>query len=147
VNLSGGGATAPLPFISAYAASKAAVVRLTETLAGELREHHVDVNAMAPGALNTKMLDEVLAAGPALVGESNYKKALKQKQDGGASLELAAGLCLFLASGASDGITGRLISAPWDSWKDLPAHREVLEKSDIYTLRRIVPGDRGLTWS
>ena len=32
INLSGGGATQPLPMISAYAASKASVVRLTETL-------------------------------------------------------------------------------------------------------------------
>src|SRR5262249_38321845 len=64
INLSGGGATAPLPRISAYAASKAAVVRLTETLAEELKECHVDVNAIAPGALNTRLLDEVLAAGP-----------------------------------------------------------------------------------
>src|SRR5205814_10693524 len=38
INLSGGGATNPLPNISAYAASKAAVVRLTETLAEELRD-------------------------------------------------------------------------------------------------------------
>ncbi len=37
VNLSGGGATNPMPNISAYAASKAAVVRLTETLALELQ--------------------------------------------------------------------------------------------------------------
>ena len=36
VQLAGGGATAPMPGISAYAASKAAVVRFAETLAGEL---------------------------------------------------------------------------------------------------------------
>lgn len=64
IQLSGGGATNPLPGISAYAASKAAAVRFAETLAEELRAHHVDVNAVAPGALNTRMLDEVLAAGP-----------------------------------------------------------------------------------
>ena len=69
VQLSGGGATNPLPGLSAYAASKAAVVRFAETLAEELREHHVDVNAIAPGALNTRMLEEVLAAGPEAVGQ------------------------------------------------------------------------------
>src|SRR6185503_10755869 len=50
VVLSGGGATNPLPNISSYAASKAAVVRLMETLAEELKPHRVDVNAIAPGA-------------------------------------------------------------------------------------------------
>ena len=77
VNLSGGGATAPLPRLSAYAASKAAVVRFTETLAEELRGTGIDMNAVAPGALNTRLLDEVLAAGPDKVGKSFYDRALQ----------------------------------------------------------------------
>ena len=52
--LSGGGATSPLPGISAYAASKAAIVRFTETLALEMSEWNIDVNAIAPGALMTR---------------------------------------------------------------------------------------------
>jgi NAD(P)-dependent dehydrogenase (short-subunit alcohol dehydrogenase family) len=147
INLSGGGATAPLPNLSAYAASKAAVVRLTETLAEELRASHVDVNAVAPGALNTRLLDEVLAAGPQTVGESFYQRSLKQKETGGAPLALGASLCVWLASPVSDGITGKLLSAQWDPWQDLAAKRDVLASSDIYTLRRIVPEDRGQKWS
>jgi UDPglucose 6-dehydrogenase len=147
INLSGGGATSPMPNISAYAASKAAVVRLTETLAGELASHHIDVNAVAPGALNTRLLEEVLQAGPQSVGEAFYQKAIKQKETGGTSPDLAAKLCAYLASSESDGITGKLISAQWDPWKDLASHREALAKSDIYTLRRIVPEDRGQKWS
>ena len=68
VNVSGGGATSPLPRISAYAAAKAALVRLTETFACELRADHIDVNALAPGPLDTRLLDELLAAGPEGVG-------------------------------------------------------------------------------
>ena len=147
INLSGGGATAPLPFISAYAASKAAVVRLTETLAEELRAHKIDVNAVAPGALNTRLLDEVLAAGAVAVGDVFYQKAIKQKETGGASLALGASLCTWLACPESDGITGKLISAQWDPWKDLATRSDVLAKTDIYTLRRIVPEDRGQKWS
>ena len=147
INLSGGGATAPMPNISAYAASKAAVVRLTETLAEELRAHKVDVNAVAPGALNTRFLDELLQAGPKAVGEAFYQRALKQKESGGASLDVGAELCVWLASAASDGITGKLLSAQWDPWKELGAKRDALAKSDIYTLRRIVPEDRGQKWS
>jgi 3-oxoacyl-[acyl-carrier protein] reductase len=146
VNLSGGGATAPLPRLSAYAASKAAVVRFTETLAEELRGTRIDVNAIAPGALNTRLLDEVLAAGPDKVGKAFYERSVKQKAEGGASLEKGAALCAFLLSGESDGISGRLLSAVWDPWPDLPQRRAELEKSDIYTLRRIVPKDRGQGW-
>jgi NAD(P)-dependent dehydrogenase (short-subunit alcohol dehydrogenase family) len=143
INLSGGGATNPLPRLSAYAASKAAVVRLTETLAEELREFSIDVNAIAPGALNTRLLDEVLEAGPDLVGTGFYEKALKQRETGGAPLEKGVALCVYLASSASNGITGKLISALWDPWEKLDEFRAELEKSDIYTLRRIVPEDRG----
>jgi NAD(P)-dependent dehydrogenase (short-subunit alcohol dehydrogenase family) len=143
INLSGGGATNPLPRLSAYAASKAAVVRLTETLAEELREFSIDVNAIAPGALNTRLLDEVLEAGPDLVGAGFYEKALKQRETGGAPLEKGVALCVYLASSASNGITGKLISALWDPWEKLDEFRAELEKSDIYTLRRIVPEDRG----
>lgn len=146
VNLSGGGATAPLPRFSAYAASKAAVVRLTETFAEELKGAHVDVNAIAPGALNTRLLDEVLAAGPERAGQQFYQRSLKQRDEGGAPLEKGASLAVFLGSAASDGISGRLLSALWDPWAELPARREALAKGDIYTLRRIVPEDRGETW-
>lgn len=146
VNLSGGGATSPMPRVSAYAASKAAVVRLTETLAEETRGSGIEVNAVAPGALNTRLLDEVLAAGPEAVGDKLYAKAIKQKESGGASLAAGAGLCVFLLSKASNGITGKLISAVWDPWRDLPNHLEDLNTSDMYTLRRVTPEDRGLKW-
>ena len=146
INLSGGGATAPLPRISAYAASKAAVVRMTETLAEELKDDHVDVNAIAPGALNTRLLDEVLAAGPEKVGKTFFERSIKQSTEGGVPLEKGAALAVFLASAVSDGITGRLLSAQWDDWANLHEKREQLAKSDIYTLRRIVPQDRGLQW-
>jgi NAD(P)-dependent dehydrogenase (short-subunit alcohol dehydrogenase family) len=146
INLSGGGGATPLPRIDGYATSKAAVVRLTENLALELVEDHIDVNAIAPGALNTKMLEQVLEAGPQKVGKDFYQRSVRQRDEGGAGLEKGAATAVFLASADSDGISGRLISAVWDDWQNLPAHREDLAKSDIYTLRRIVPKDRGQTW-
>jgi NAD(P)-dependent dehydrogenase (short-subunit alcohol dehydrogenase family) len=146
VQLSGGGATNPLPRISAYAVSKAAIVRFVETLAEEVRDCHIDVNAIAPGALNTRMLDEVLAAGPEKVGQAFYVRCLKQKQSGGSPLAKGAELAVFLGSPSSDGITGKLISAVWDPWRELPRYLEDLNSTDIYALRRIVPKDRGKTW-
>jgi NAD(P)-dependent dehydrogenase (short-subunit alcohol dehydrogenase family) len=144
IQLSGGGATNPLPRISAYAASKAAVVRYAETLAEEVRKDGIDVNSIAPGALNTRLLDEVLAAGPEKVGKDFYERAVRQKAQGGTPLEKGSELAVFLGSATSDGITGKLISALWDPWAKLPEHLEQLRCMDIYTLRRIVPEDRAL---
>lgn len=146
VNLSGGGATAPMPRRTAYAASKAAVVRFTESLAVDSASDGIDVNAVAPGALNTRMLDELLEAGPSRAGEADHARAARQKADGGASPERAAALCVFLLSGLSDGLSGRLISAVWDPWESLAERREALRDSDVFTLRRITPRDRGLDW-
>lgn len=146
IQLSGGGATNPLPGISAYAVSKAAIVRYAETLALELREFNVDVNSIAPGALNTRLLDEVLAAGPGKVGADFHARSQKQREQGGTPLEVPARLAVFLGSAASDGITGKLISAVWDDWEKFPEHLEDLRKSDVYTLRRIVAKDRGFKW-
>jgi 3-oxoacyl-[acyl-carrier protein] reductase len=146
IQLSGGGATNPLPFISAYAVSKAAIIRFCETLAEEVREFQIDVNAIAPGPLNTRMLNEVLEAGPEKVGASFYQKAIKQKKQGGAPLSKGAELAVFLAANESDGITGKLISALWDDWENFPSHKPQLDQSDVYTLRRIVAKDRGFAW-
>jgi NAD(P)-dependent dehydrogenase (short-subunit alcohol dehydrogenase family) len=145
VVLSGGGATNPLPNISSYAASKAAVIRLMETFAEELKPFHVDVNAIAPGALATRLVDEVLAAGPEKVGAAFFEKNKDWKEKGATPLELGASLAVYLASAESDGITGKLISAQWDPWKKLHEFKNDLN-SDIYTLRRIVPKDRGKKW-
>jgi NAD(P)-dependent dehydrogenase (short-subunit alcohol dehydrogenase family) len=145
--ISGGGATNPLPNISAYAASKAAVVRLMETLAEELRPFQIDVNAIAPGALATRLVDEILAAGPEKVGQAFFDKNKQWKETGAVPLSLGAELAVHLASAQADGITGKLISAQWDPWAKLHEHRDELAKSDIYCLRRIVPEDRGLKWS
>jgi NAD(P)-dependent dehydrogenase (short-subunit alcohol dehydrogenase family) len=143
VNLSGGGATAPLPRISSYAASKAAVVRFTETLAEEAHGSGIDVNAIAPGALNTRLMDDLIAAGPEKVGPAFFEKMTKTRDAGGTPLKKGAELAVFLASAASDGITGRLLSAVWDDWSNLPGRRDELAGGDVYTLRRITPEDRG----
>lgn len=147
VLLSGGGATKALPYLSAYATSKAGLVRFGETLAGEMKDRCVDVNMVAPGALNTRLLDEVLEAGPERVGAEFYNASVKQKESGGTPLDRGAELCAYLCSDESDGITGKLISAVWDPWERLQEFADDLSGSDIYTLRRITPEDRGKHWN
>jgi 3-oxoacyl-[acyl-carrier protein] reductase len=135
-----------MPRLSAYAVSKAAIVRYAETLAEEVRGTGIDVNSIAPGALNTRMLEEILAAGPDKVGKDFYERSMRQKETGGAGLVKGADLALFLASPESDGITAKLISAVWDSWREWPNHLDQLSKSDAYTLRRISGRDRAMEW-
>jgi 3-oxoacyl-[acyl-carrier protein] reductase len=147
INLSGGGATNPLPRISSYAASKAGVVRFTDTLGEELRGHRIDVNAVAPGLLDTRLTDQLLEAGPEVVGEDFFNRIKNTVAEGKAApVEKAADLCVFLGSAMSDGLTGKLISAPWDPWPEFEGHRREIENNDIYTLRRILPKDRGQNW-
>lgn len=143
IAFSGGGATKPRVNFSAYGVAKTGVVRLIETLAEELRDQPIDLNSIAPGAINTRLTDEVLALGPTVAGAAEYAAAQKQKSSGGASIDKALGLVEWLLSPASDGISGRLLAAPWDPWNTLDRHTAVLAKSDIYTLRRIVPEERG----
>jgi hypothetical protein len=147
IAFSGGGATKPRVNFSAYGVAKTGVVRLIETLAEELRDQRIDLNTIAPGAINTRLTDEVLALGPAVAGPAEYAAAQKQKASGGASLDKALGLVTWLLSPASDGISGRLLAAPWDPWSTLDRHTAELVQSDIYTLRRIVPEERGQNFS
>lgn len=141
INISGGGATNPMPRFAAYAATKAAVVRLTETLAEEYRAEKIEVNAIAPGALRTRLTQQVVAAGPEKAGADFYARNKKWADEGAADPKLAAALCVWLASPDSNGVTGKLISAQWDPWQD-PAKFRALATGDVYTLRRIVPEDR-----
>ena len=145
--LSGGGATNPMPNLSSYATAKAAIVRLVETLSKELSSYNVDINAIAPGAMSTRMIEQVIDAGPEIVGDEFFKKNQNWKQNGATSMELGTNLAVYLSSDDSNGVTGKLISAQWDDWKNFGNHLDDLQNSDIYTIRRIVLEDRNKKWN
>lgn len=145
INLSGGGATGPRANFSAYATAKAGLVRFSDTLADELKGDGIRVNCIAPGAMRTAMLQEVLQKGDA-AGKREVSLASEVFEKGGASMDRVADLALFLASDASKGISGKLISAVWDNWEQWPQHLDELSQSDVYTLRRIAGRDRGFVW-
>jgi NAD(P)-dependent dehydrogenase (short-subunit alcohol dehydrogenase family) len=140
INFSGGGATSPLPRFSAYAASKAAVVRLTETIAEEVRGFGITVNAIAPGAVDTTLQDDVLHAGDRAGELHDRIVRLRESGEGGVPPELAASLAVFLASDIAAPLTGRLIAAPHDGWQEWDeAHVAGLADSAWFTLRRLDP--------
>jgi NAD(P)-dependent dehydrogenase (short-subunit alcohol dehydrogenase family) len=144
VCFAGGGATKARANFSGYGVAKTGIVRLVETIAEEEIQAPLDINAVAPGAIATRLTDEIIALGPDIAGQGEFDSALKQKAGGGASLEHALDLVEWLLSPKSDGITGKLLSAPWDPWHKLEEHAVSLARSDVYTLRRIVPEDRGM---
>jgi NAD(P)-dependent dehydrogenase (short-subunit alcohol dehydrogenase family) len=147
INVSGGGASSPRPNFSAYATAKTGLVRFSEILAGELYNANIQVNCVAPGRMNTDMLGAIRNAGPGRAGAREYAEAVKVDGADNEARCRAVDLCMFLASPASDGITGKLLSAIWDPWETLPAHLDDLRETDIYTLRRIIPRDRGRDWA
>jgi NAD(P)-dependent dehydrogenase (short-subunit alcohol dehydrogenase family) len=136
INFSGGG-DGEFPRFTAYSSSKGAVVRFTESLAAETKENGITVNAIAPGAVNTHLMEEVLKAGAEKVGEDFYKRTLEQKESGGTSPKKAAGLACFLASDRADFITGKVLSAVHDKWEEFEKHKKEIENTEVYNMRRI----------
>jgi len=141
----GGGASAPFPNYTAYACSKVAVVRFTETVAVELAPE-IEVNCLAPGLVATRMQQQTLAAGDRAGAE--YLETTKNALAQGAAVspKLAAETSAFLASDAARGITGKFVSARFDGYAEWPEHLAELRDTDIFTLRRILPRDRGMDW-
>jgi len=130
--LSGEGAGLPRPNFSAYAAAKAALARMVETLAEEVRDHNVQVNCMAPGAAYTHMTDQILHAGER-AGWKAQEEALELRVTGGIAPEKQIQLALFLASERSNHVSGKLIHVN-DDWKRLETSNV---NPELYTLRRV----------
>lgn len=136
INFSGGGAGYSRPNFSAYAVSKAGVVRFTEILADEVKKYNIQVNAVAPGMIETKMLNGILEAGPEKSGR-DFEQVLQRAEKGFDSIENAADLVCWLASESSNWLTGKLISAVWDPWREWREKGPASMDEDMYALRRI----------
>ncbi|MDE2589391.1 MAG: SDR family oxidoreductase, partial [Patescibacteria group bacterium] len=136
INMSGGGAFNPRPNFSAYAVSKAAIVRLTEQVADETKNHNISVNAIAPGMIKTEMMDEVVRSGELAGNELEIAK--KIIREGGSDINKVTDLAVFLASKKSDGLTGRTISAQWDDLQYIENNIKDIMKSDKFKMKRIV---------
>lgn len=145
INISGGGSTSSRPDFSSYAISKTALVRYTEILAEEVSNTKIKVNSIAPGIMATNMTKEVIKNKKNITNIKELKAANKVLLEGD-NMEKALNLCFFLSSKESKGINGKLISATWDPWEKITKNLNYISKSDIYTLRRILPEDRDINF-
>lgn len=136
-----GGGQGGMSNFSAYTTSKGGIWRLTETLGAELAKDEIYLNAMAPGAVNTKLLDDLIAAGPEKVGKEMYDKSLQQKKSGGQSADKASELTLFFMSEKARGLYGKTLSAAWDPFEKFTTSD--LMKDEIFTFKRVVDHSGG----
>ncbi|MCY4365390.1 MAG: SDR family NAD(P)-dependent oxidoreductase [Chloroflexi bacterium] len=139
INLSGSGSTSAPYHLSAYGSSKAAIIRLTEILSLELADKNIQVNALGPGSIHTRMWEEITDGAQASGDTDLYEFGLQVTGGGGTSIERAAELAVWLASDDSDGLSGRLIHAVADDFPSLAPRIPEIMASDLYTLRRDEP--------
>ena len=137
INLSGSGATSAPHHMSAYGSSKVAVIRLTEILSLELANRNIQVNALGPGSIHTRMWEEIRDSAQAVGDAELYSFGQQVTSGGGASVERAADLAVWLAGENSGKLSGRLIHAVMDDFADLPDRIPDIMASDAYTLRRV----------
>lgn len=135
----GGGAFNPRPNYSAYAASKAGVVGLMETLAEELNGTTVTANCVSPGFVPTPIHAASLEAGPGVIGQDVYAHVeQKMAEDDGTALERAVACVRHLLSEEARGLTGKTVSAEWDDWRAIGLlNVEGLNDSPVWTQTRL----------
>ena len=133
VNMSGVGGRN----LSAYGASKAALVDITETLYQELRGKNIQVNAVSPGSIHTAMWEETHAAAAAIGDEELVEWGQRVVTGRGASMQRAADLAVFLASGQAGNMSGRLLQAVTDDFESLTPRVPDIMESDAYLRRRV----------
>ncbi len=135
INLSGAGVANAWSNMSAYCASKAAVVRMTEVLAQELQDRNILVNALGPGSVHTSMWDRMTEEAAQAGASYIHEIGVRVTSGGGASIDDCAELAVWLASEESGALTGRIISAAADDFRSLgPVIDEIMD-GEAYTLR------------
>ena len=136
VNIASGTAGRTFPYNTAYASSKAALVRFTDCLAAETADHGVYVFAVGPGNVKTKLTTDLTSNADAQrwMGDALGRLSF-------ISPRVVADAIVFLAAGHGDRLTGRWFAAA-DDVRRLAEHADDIVDGDLYQLRTSTLTDR-----
>ena len=128
LNVSSYVAARPTPYLSGYAAGKAAIVSFGEGLAASLRDHGLFVFTITPGRFRSALFDHLL--------ESDAGRRWLPELTSGDYVEpeRVERLVAFLASGRGDALSGRFLHA-LDDVEALAAQAGEIAEQDLYTVR------------
>ena len=131
--ISSGSALGATPYTSPYRVSKAALLRLAEIMALEVKDHGISVFAIHPGVIDSTILD---SAARTAEGRKWVPHFARMVESGSVftGTEPCAECCAFLASGAADTLTGRYVSATED-YRALAARAAEIAEKDLQVLR------------
>jgi NAD(P)-dependent dehydrogenase (short-subunit alcohol dehydrogenase family) len=121
INIASLGGTRVEPYLSAYCVGKASEIRLTEQVASEVKQYGISAFAIEPGTVYTDMAEATIndpTAQRYLPGMIEVLKLVKERQDPAAGFAKCARMCLDLASGHYDALTGRYLT-PEDNFDEL----------------------------
>ena len=125
------------PTASAYSVSKAAVIKLTENLAVELKPHNIHVFAFHPGLVDGGLTHAALAEDVPIDSPAHRAtKWVREQYEAGHAVppERAVDAILRLASGGADELSGRYLTV-FDDLARLTATAEIIRRHDLLTLR------------
>jgi NAD(P)-dependent dehydrogenase (short-subunit alcohol dehydrogenase family) len=125
------------PYLSAYATSKAAVIKLTENLAVETKKHGVKLFAIDPGMIRVGMTaalltQEIPPEHPAALIAAWFRQELESGRE--VSLDRGADLVGLLASGQADALSGCYLTV-YNDVEQLVERAPAIRREELYTLR------------
>lgn len=132
INVASGAGTTGTPNMSAYVVSKTSLIRLTEILGAEVRDHGIQVFAIEPGTVRTAMTDYLKSPEGQRRMPSSIQAVFEKGHD--SPPEYAANLILKLASGRADRLSGHYIEV-YDDVDRMAAQARKIEQRELYSLR------------
>jgi NAD(P)-dependent dehydrogenase (short-subunit alcohol dehydrogenase family) len=133
INMSSNWATRSCPFDPAYSSSKAAILRLTDSLAAALNEHGVYVFAITPGTVRTSMTERLWLYMETDMWPPGHLRPPRMSPSDWSPTERVVGLAMTLAAGKADLLTGRFLSVH-DDLARLNESAEDIRRSNLYSL-------------